>query len=133
MATPDFVHGKDGRVIAGSTTLYIEEWAFDPSIDLEQVGNMESGGFKEKLVGEKDGSGTLTMTWDAANPPLTDPPNLTIGTSVALKLYVDKATGVYWNIPKAIITSTPMRANVGTKISFEANFETSGIFNMAGV
>jgi len=133
MAAPDFKHGKDGRVIVGATTLYAEEWSFEPSGDLEEVSNFEGSGFKEKIPGLKDGSGTIRMTWDAANPPLTDPPNLNVHSQVALKLYIDKGAGAYWNIPKAFITSTPMVVPAGAKISFEASFETSGTFNMAGV
>jgi len=133
MATPEFKHGKDGRVIVGATTLYAEEWSFEPSGDLEALQRFEASGFKEKLAGFKDGSGTIRMTWDAANPPLTDPPDLNIHSRVAMKLYIDGGGGVYWNLPIAVITSTPMTASASSKISFEANFETSGPFNMAGV
>lgn len=133
MATPEFKHGMGGRVIVGSTTLNAEEWRFEPVGELEQVGHMESGGFKEKLIGWKDGSGSIRMTWDAANPPMADPPNLHIHEQIALKLYIDKTGSVYWNIPKAFVTSVPLTVNADTKITFEANFETSGTFNMAGV
>jgi len=133
MATPEFKHGSGGRCIVGSTTMYIKEWTFEAKGDLEDVTHMESSGYKEKLPALKDGSGTLRMIWDAANPPMANPPNLVVHAQIALKLYIDKAGSVYWNIAKAFITTTPMACAVDGAITFEANFETSGTFSMAGV
>ncbi len=133
MATPTFNHGMDGRVVADNTTLNVEEWTFTATTATEDVTHMESEKHEEVIKALRSGEGSLKMTWDAANPALSDPPDLNDGSEIAMKLYIDKAAGVYWNIPKAFITSTPMTANVATKITFEANFKANGTFSMVGI
>ena len=75
-------------------------------------------------------TGTVTMEWDAEANPTDNPPNLNVGESVALKLYLEDTEGFYINVAAALVRETPIAVTNGPNVTFTVQWTASGSWTM---
>ena len=126
---PSFFHGNRGSVIVGSTTMCITEWSVTPEAEMIDVTGTCSDGYEELLDSIVKCTGMFKGFWDAAANPTTNPPNLNVGASVALKCYLKNTSSPYWNFPIAKITTFPVTSGVRKGVEYTCNFRSSGTFS----
>jgi hypothetical protein len=88
-------NNKTGRLFIAGNEFCAEDW------DIAEVGNEEDttntcgAGAAEQEIGMKRLEGTINYTWDVANNPWNNPPNLGVGTKhETTKLYINSTGGV---------------------------------------
>lgn len=129
-----FLSGRGGKVLVGSTDMNVTGWSFNPECkteDTTNTGDIAADGntYESHLLTTLAAKGNFKAEWDANNKPVSAPPNLQPGQSVALKLYFEPA-GDYINIAAATITSLPIVSEVKGKISFTCEFLVNGTWMM---
>jgi hypothetical protein len=122
--------GSTGKVIVGSTTLNVKSWEATPTCDLQENTHSGSSGYKTFNAGNMGMTGTVTMEWDAESNPTDNPPNLNVGESVALKLYLEDTEGFYIEVAAALIRETPIAVTNGSNVTFTAKWTASGTWTM---
>lgn len=118
--------GKDGKISDGSGDLAdITRWTFTRTSNNHAYGSSSSSGFKRRVAGVKDGSGSIVgLIQVGAAPPVAE------GDEVTLQLFEDKnAAGSqpYWSVP-AVIEQVRIEVDIddGTPVGFTADFTTNG-------
>lgn len=117
------ISGKDGKVKIGSTTLAdITHWTLRTTALLSAYGSSATAGFRRRVAGIKDGSGTLDGKLDPADPISDD---FDEGASVTLLLYLDATR--FYTVP-AIIESFRLEVDIdrGEVLGWHAEFSTQG-------
>lgn len=115
--------GKEGTVKIGSTELpEITKWTFKPNVSLQSYASNKTNGFKRKVCGSKDATGTLEGKWDRKDP-ITD--HFQEGDSVILSLHVDDTRTV---TVQAFIKSLDLEVDMdeNTITAWSAEFEADG-------
>lgn len=128
--------GKMSRVFIGNTAgtsvneFCAEDWEISEVGQEEDTTNTCSAGASEQEIGIKNLEGNINYTWDVANNPYDDPPNLDVGSKhPGTKLYVHAAPGVglangpYWLLNLQVIehsNSMPVRGKVSGTIRFKS-------------
>jgi len=121
MTTP--ISGKNGKVEAGGSAISeILRWEFTPTCNNPSWASSSTAGFKDRLAGVKDGSGTFDAKLDT-DSEIYD--SIVEGDEVELKLYLNAT--LYFTVP-AIIDSIRYSADVndGEVIEYTASFSTRG-------
>ena len=79
--------GKDGNVDVGGTDVAeITSWSFNPTANVSAWGSSDSSGYKKRLAGTKDGTGSMAGKFkedDQMHATFKE------GDEVTLKLYLD--------------------------------------------
>jgi len=119
--------GKDGKVVAGATTLaQITDWSFNAKSNNAVWASSSTGGYKTRAAGVKDGTGSFsfkiddtTQQWDS----------IEVGTLVSLTLYLDSSN--YITVP-AIIDDVTYDCNIneGEPPAGKANFGITAAWTM---
>lgn len=117
------ISGKDGKVKIGSAELAdITHWTLRTSASLSAYASSATGGFKRRIAGVKEGSGTIEGKLDPADPVTDD---FDEGSAVTLLLHVDAAR--YYIVP-ALIESFRLEVDIdrGEVVGWKAEFSTTG-------
>ena len=93
------ISGKSGKVLIGATTLaHITNWSLATVSRNPAYASSATGGYKKRVAGVKEASGTIAFKLDLADP-LTD--DFTEGAEVTLLLYLDAAK--FYSVPAVIV------------------------------
>lgn len=117
------VSGQYGDVKIGATQVCeVCKWSFTPKANNPSYASNKTGGYKARVAGIKDGSGSIEGKYDPANPIMA---TLDVGTLVTLKLYLTAT--VFYSVP-SIIDSLKIDVDLDTGdfVSFTADFSTNG-------
>jgi len=103
------ISGKNGKVMIGATALAeITDWTFHASSINHAYASSSTGGFRRRVAGVKDGSGSIGFKLDP-DDPLTD--DFDEGSAVTLLLYLDATH--YYSVP-AVIDSIQLAVDIST-------------------
>ncbi len=117
------ISGKDGKVKIGSATLAdITHWTLRTQATLSAYASSATAGFRKRVAGIKDGSGSLAGKLDPGDPISDD---FDEGAAVTLLLYIDPTH--FYTVP-ALIESLQLEVDIdrGEVIGWRADFSTSG-------
>jgi hypothetical protein len=117
------ISGKNGKVqIVSSDVAECTGWTFNPTSNNPSWGSCDGGGYKQRVAGVKDGSGSIEGKFNP-DDPIYD--HLEEGTSVVLKLYINATA--YYRVP-AIIDSFSLEVDMddGDVVGWSADFSTNG-------
>lgn len=120
------ISGKGGDIRLGTTSpvqfCEVTKWSFNPKSNNNSYASNCSGGFKRRVAGTKEGSGTVDGKWDPTAPP-TDA--LDVGDSITLNLHYNATQK--WIVP-AVVDS--MRIDVdmdsGDIVGWSIDFSSDG-------
>jgi hypothetical protein len=124
----DVICGKEGSVVIGATELpEITMWSFNPTITTQSYASNKTNGFKRKVCGSKDATGSLEGKWDRTDP-ITD--HFTEGSTVTLLLHLDTTRKI--TVP-ALITGMTIEVNIDDNEieGWTADFEADGEWTYA--
>ena len=133
MPDPSYHAGGEGQALIAGTDYGATGWDFTDTIETDESTSTKNYvparnmTFKTVEPTKRSGSGSVKFKYDSNQEPF---PAIEVGTKVTLKLY--KAyLGSNINVPKALITSTPI-SNPGMNGIFEitVNFETYGEYTI---
>lgn len=123
-------NGKMGRLFIDGNEFCAEDWDIAEESDFEDVTNTCGAGAEEEESTFKRLSGNINYTWDVANNPHADPPNLSVGTKhPETKLYVNSTPGVgledgpYWELTLQVrrhSNAIPVKGKVSGTIEFRS-------------
>lgn len=122
--------GSTGKVVVGATTLNVKSWEATPTCDLQENTHSGTAGYKTFNAGNFGMTGTVSFEYDAEANPTDNPPNLNVGQSVALDLYLEDTAGFYIDVPVAIIRETPIAVTNGANVTFTVQWTASGTWTM---
>jgi hypothetical protein len=120
------ISGKGGDCTVGTGTpvqvAELTKWGFNPKCATSAWASNRSGGYKRRVAGNKDGSGSIEGKWDPA-VPITD--MLEEGTEVTLNLVI---TGTQKYLVPAIIEGIKLDVDLdsGDVVGWSADFSTNG-------
>ena len=117
------ISGKNGKVLIGATPLAeITDWTFQTSSANPAYASSSTGGFRRRVAGIKDGSGSFGFILDPASP-ITN--NFDEGSSVTLLLYLDATR--FYSVP-AVIDSIHLAVDIssGDVLGGTAIFSANG-------
>jgi hypothetical protein len=117
------VSGQYGDVKIGSTQISeVSKWSYNPKVTIHAYSSNKTGGYKKKVAGIKDGTGSIEGIYDPANPIMA---TIDIGTAVTLKLYLTAT--VFYSVP-AIISSLKLDVDIDTGdfVKYSSDFEATG-------
>ena len=123
MSTSGAFSGKDGKVRIGASDLAeITGWTFNPTSNNPSWASSSTGGYKTRVAGVKDGSGSIEGKYDKTDP-IDD--SIKEGDCVTLELFQD-ATRKF--IVPAIIEGMTFEQDMddGEVVSWSADFATTG-------
>lgn len=86
MASPVFVHGKDGTVTVGGNLFNVTKFTYKEQNHTADITHSGAAGYQVLLKGVTMASGTLTFVYDTANQPTVSPYDMTTGTTLSLIL-----------------------------------------------
>lgn len=115
--------GTTGSVLISASNVHdVTKWTFNTTAETSPFGSNMSGGFKKRLPGTKDGTGTIEGKYNSASP-IED--SLREGTSVTLTL--QRMSGKTYSVP-AVIESLELEVDIdtGAPQSWVANFGSNG-------
>ncbi len=117
--------GQNGKVLVGSTTLAeITGWKFDPSVFVDVWASSTSPGFKKRLAGVKDATGSFDFKVDDTSEQWD---TFDEGDSVTLKLYLDGTK--FFTVPAIIDKlSFAVDINDGPAVTGTATFGSNGTY-----
>lgn len=121
--------GKDGKVMIGATDLaHITSWSFNPVSNNPSWASSSTAGFKARVAGIRDGSGTIEGKYDKTDP-IDD--RIREGDCVTLLLFQD-ATRKF-TVP-AIIDGMSFEQDMddGDVVTWSADFSSTGAFTYPG-
>lgn len=131
-----FHSGFLGKATINGNEVPITLWNVNPGVRVAQTDNSMSGGFMlRESSGGKTASFTITIDYDFDANPFATPYGLVIGAKITnVKLYLNDTTGVFWNFPSAVVTTTPQQAqHSGTDmIGVQINCDSDGTFSYPG-
>jgi len=125
-----FFAGSSGKVVVGATTLNVKSWEATPTCDLQENTHSGTGGYRTFNAGNMGMTGTVTMEWDAEANPTSDPPNLNVGQSIALNLFLENAAGFFINVPSALVRETPIVVTNESNVTFTVQWTANGTWTM---
>ncbi len=121
--------GKSGKVINGETPIAnVTTWQLRTRSAGVSYASSETGGYRKKLPGAKQASGSLNFKFDTASPQ-TD---LHEGDAVTLHLYLDATR--YFSLPAAIdALRLPVDIDSGQIIGGQFDFTSDGAWSLVGI
>jgi hypothetical protein len=124
---------KNAQVRIGAFVYVARKWVITPTGEELDITNFEGGGFADRLVGILDCEIMVDADYDsqAALSNFNNPPNIVIGAVLStIKLYLNLTSGTqFWLFPSAIVTTTPMNADVRGKLELSFTAKTKGTFS----
>jgi hypothetical protein len=121
------VSGQYGSIKIGSSNLVeCMNWTFDRKAAEHAYASCNTGGYKKRIAGTKDGTGTIRGLQDSADPI----ENYIIeGSSVTLRLYWTAAK--YYSVP-AIVNSLKTEVDIddGAPVPWDADFGANGAWTI---
>jgi hypothetical protein len=117
------ISGKGGKAQIGSTDISeITKWSFNPTSNNSAWASSDTSGYKKRVAGVKDGSGSIEGVFDEEDEIyLTFEP----GDSITLKLYIDASK--YYSVPSLIDSfSIEVDLNDGEVVGWSADFSING-------
>lgn len=123
-------HGKNGRVMIGTTTLKQAKWTLNRTTDKVDVSGFGDTN-KLYVIGKQDLTGTISGFWDDANDKLFDTADA--GAAVNMYLYPDvtNAPTQYWWGSALLDASIDTDSNGAVTVS--GNFVAAGAWTRAGI
>lgn len=120
------ISGKNGKVDIGATSLAeITSWTFNPTSNNAAWGSSDSAGYKKRVAGTKDGSGSVEGKLDTADEVYD---TLDVGDSVTLKLYINAT--LFYSVPSLIDSfSIEIDIDDGDVVGWSADFSTNGAWS----
>jgi hypothetical protein len=115
--------GQDGKVLADSANVAnITQWKFVSKAGGVSYASSATGGFRQRLPGVRQGSGSVKFVQDTASPIQVQ---LAEGDAVTLELYVDADN--FYSVP-AVIETLALETDIDTDdlVAGEFTFETTG-------
>lgn len=120
------ISGKDGKIEIDSTQLAdITSWTLNTTSNNAAYASSSTSGYKKRVPGVKDGSGSVQGKLDISDP-ITD--DFEEGSAVTLKLYIDATR--FYSVP-AVIDSLAIDVDIdnGDVVPFTANYSTDGAWS----
>ncbi len=117
------ISGKNGKVVIGSAALAeITDWTFHATSTNHAYASSSTGGYRKRVAGVKDGSGSIGFKLDPAAPITSD---LDEGSAVTLLLYVDETH--FYSVP-ALIDAIHLAVDIasGDVLGGTAAFSANG-------
>lgn len=123
------ITGVEGQVTSNALeVLGIDNWAADLSADSIEVTDYQSDGWKEKIAGNKECTGTFEGNWETTQDISQDPPGLEEGAIVTLELFVQDTTLPVQKLTfDALITNVALAVPQADKVRFTVTFESTGV------
>lgn len=121
------VSGQYGKIVIGSSNATeCSYWSFDRTAAEHAYASCATGGYKKRVAGTKDGSGSLRGFQDPTNPIESF---FVEGSSVTLKLYYTAAK--FYSVP-AMITRLHTECDIddGAVVPWEADFGADGAWTL---
>lgn len=117
------ISGKDGRIlVAGTGVAHCTKWSFNPKSNNPAWASCDTNGFKTRVGGVKDGSGSMEGKFDTAHPFYDA---MDVGTEITALLYINAT--MFYSIPAIIDDySIEVDMNEGEVVGWSANFSTRG-------
>ncbi len=116
--------GKNGNVVSGSDDIaHVTNWTWNPSSNNPDWASSDTSGYKKRVAGIKDGTGTVDFKYDFTDRIHS---TLDVGSEVTLKLYLNATD--YFSVP-AIVDDISYEVNinegdvVGGTLTFSQNGE----------
>jgi len=92
------ISGKDGKVKIGPASVAeITRWSFTSTSSNQALVTSSTGGFRKRIAGVKDASGSIAFRLDPGDPITND---FDEGDRVTLLLHIDAAR--YYSVPAII-------------------------------
>lgn len=128
-----FHSGVGGTATIGGTELPVTDWSVDPTVEIVPFRNSKTGSYSVKEATYKDVNASIGVDYDFDSSPYSVAGGITIGTVLSnVKLHLRGAgsggTSPFWNLPSAIVVSTPQRLEVNGRIVTTINVTGSGSF-----
>jgi len=122
------ITGVEGQVSSGAApVLGIDNWSADLSADSIETTDFDSDGWKDRIAGNKECTGTFEGNWDTAQDISADPPALNEGEIVTLKLEIQDTTLPLQYLEfDALITNVNITVPEENKVRFTVSFESVG-------
>jgi hypothetical protein len=123
-------HGKNGRVIIGTTVLSSAKWTLNRTTDKVDVSGFGDPN-KIYVIGKQDLTGSISGFWDDANDKLFDVADA--GVAVNMYLYPDavNAPTQYWWGSALLDSSIDVDSNGA--VSFSGSFSAAAAWTRAGL
>ncbi|MHC4406550.1 MAG: hypothetical protein ACYTG0_43550 [Planctomycetota bacterium] len=122
------ISGKDGLVKAGAGGTQIAEitgWRFTKTSNNPAWASSDTGGYKTRVAGVKDGSGSIDFKYSTATAQHT---LIAEGTLVTLELY--RNASLYISVPAVIDSiSDEVDINDGDTVSGSADFSITAAWS----
>lgn len=121
------ISGKNGDVSISSTSISeVTQWTFTETSNNPAFASNKTAGFKQRVAGVKDGSGTIEGKWDPGDPATAV---IEVGTLVTLTLEIDATQ--FYTVP-SIIDSFSMTVNLddGDVVGWTAEFSINGAWTL---
>lgn len=115
--------GKDGKVLIGGTALAdITRWSLRTSAQNSAYASSSTGGYKKRVPGVKDASGSIAFKLNTADPITGD---FDEGSAVTLLLYLDGTR--FYSVP-AVIDALKLEVDIdsGQVVGGVAEFSANG-------
>jgi hypothetical protein len=84
-----FIHGKQGSVLIGSTSVNVIDFEVTLEVDLADITHSGAGGYQVMLPGISKASGKLSFIYDTANRPTQSPLSMVPGLAATVHLKPD--------------------------------------------
>ena len=122
------ITGVEGAVLSNAIeVLGIDSWSADLAADSVEVTDYQSDGWKEKISGNKECTGTFEGDWDTSQDISADPPDLNEGDIVSLKLEIQDTSLPLQNLEfDALVTNVNIAVPQADKVRFTVTFESTG-------
>ena len=122
--------GKSGKIQIGASTVQdCQSWQWSRSVVELAYASCSTSGYKKRLAGVKDHSGSLKGLFDTSAPPED---YFSEGDLVTLNLFIDAVS--YYIVP-AMITKLDVEVdnNEGDLVPWSADFGGNGAWSSSGL
>lgn len=109
--------GKGGTVSAGGAIAQVTSFSFNTTSNNSSWGSTSTNGYKDRVAGVKDGSGSIEGKWNGSAP-------VTPGAEVALTLTLDTGTISCQAFVDSL--SVEVDINDGEAVSWSAEVSANG-------
>ncbi len=117
------ISGKNGKVqVAGTDIAEVTKWSFNPTSNNSSWASSSTAGYKDRVGGSKDGSGTIEGKLDVTDPIYNQ---LEEGDEFTGLFYIDDTR--FYEVP-AIVDSMDLEVDIddGEVVGWSIDFSTRG-------
>ena len=113
--------GVGGSVTGGGSSAQITSWSFNPTSNNSSWGSSSTNGYKDRVAGVKDGSGSVEGKWDGSQAMVE-------GTEYTLVL--NTSGGTAFTVPCFIDSfSVEVDIDEGEVVGWSAEFSINGAWS----